>query len=100
MLYNNAKSLAGGVLLFGAVAVSACGTYQGDRAASGALIGAGGGAAIGAIAGNAGAGALIGGVGGAVIGAATNPCTFNLGDPFWNSHGGQAAYYSRCGHYR
>ena len=98
MLNNNAKSLAGSVLLFGAVALSACGTYQGDRAASGALIGAGGGAAIGAIAGNAGAGALIGGVGGAVVGAAINPCTLNLGDPFWRRNGGAAAYQARCGH--
>jgi hypothetical protein len=96
MLYNNAKSLAGSVLLFGAAALSACGTYQGDRAASGALIGAGGGAAIGALAGNAGAGAIIGGVGGAVVGAATSPCTLNLGDPFWRSHGGQAGYDARC----
>jgi hypothetical protein len=55
MIYNNAKSLAGGVLLFGALALSACGTYKADRAVSGGLIGAGGGAAIGAIAGNAGA---------------------------------------------
>jgi hypothetical protein len=98
MIYNNAKSLAGGVLLFGALALSACGTYKADRAVSGGLIGAGGGAAIGAIAGNAGAGALIGGGVGAVVGAATSPCSLNLGDPFWRTHGGQAAYDARCRH--
>src|SRR5215469_7104006 len=96
MLNNNTKSLAGRVLLFGAMALSACGTSQGDRAVSGGLIGAGGGAAIGAIAGNAGLGAIIGGVGGTVVGAATNPCTLNLGDPFWRSNGGQAGYNARC----
>ena len=95
---NNAKFLAASFIVFGAVGLSACGTYQGDRAASGGLIGAGGGAAIGALAGNAGAGAIIGGVGGAVVGAATSPCTLNLGDPFWRRNGGQAAYDARCRH--
>ncbi len=48
---------------------------QGDRTAGGALIGAGGGAALGAIIGSAfgvpGLGALIGAGGGAIIGGAT-----------------------------
>jgi osmotically inducible lipoprotein OsmB len=53
-----------------AIVAAACGTTQGDRAASGGLIGAGAGAAIGSLSGNAGMGAVIGGLGGAVIGAA------------------------------
>jgi hypothetical protein len=68
-----------------ALALSACGTDPGDRAVSGGLIGAGAGAAIGAIS-------------GAAIGAATDPCTLNLGDPWWREHGGRAAYERRCGH--
>jgi hypothetical protein len=33
-----------------------------------------------------------------VVGAATDPCTLNLGDPFWRRNGGRAAYERRCGH--
>jgi hypothetical protein len=40
--------------------LAACGETTGTRTVSGGLIGAGGGAAIGAIAGNAGLGAVIG----------------------------------------
>jgi hypothetical protein len=97
MLVKNTCRLAACAALFAALALSACGTDQGDRAASGGLIGAGAGAAVGAIAGNAGAGAVIGGLGGAAVGAFTDPCTLNLGDPFWRSHGGDAEYYRRCG---
>jgi hypothetical protein len=79
------------------VALSACGTTQSDRAVSGGLIGAGAGAAIGSLSGNAGAGALIGGAAGAATGALTDPCTLNLGDPWWRDHGGEEAYYARCG---
>jgi hypothetical protein len=57
--------------------LAGCGTNQGDRAASGALIGAGAGA---------------------VIGAATDPCDLNLGDPFWRDNGGRDGYSRRCGH--
>jgi hypothetical protein len=77
--------------------LAGCGTNQGDRAASGALIGAGAGAVIGAATGNPGAGAAIGAVGGAVVGAATDPCDLNLGDPFWRDHGGRNGYRDRCG---
>jgi len=83
-----------------ALALSACGTTQGDRALSGGLIGAGAGAAIGSLSGNVGAGAVIGGVAGAAVGAATDPCTLNLGDPVWkNQHANRRDYYRRCGHY-
>jgi hypothetical protein len=64
---------------------------------SGGLIGAGAGAAIGSVTGSAGTGALIGGAAGAVAGAVTDPCTLNLGDPWWRDHGGEDAYYARCG---
>jgi hypothetical protein len=79
------------------VALSACGTTPGDRAVSGGLIGAGAGAAIGSLSGNAGTGALIGGAAGAATGALTDPCTLNLGDPWWRDNGGEEAYYARCG---
>ena len=91
------KSLAASAAITVALALSACGTTTSDRAVSGGLIGAGAGAAIGSLSGNAGAGAVIGGVAGAATGALTDPCTLNLGDPWWRDHGGPDAYYSRCG---
>lgn len=48
--------------------VSACGTTTGERAGSGALMGAAGGALIGSLSANAGAGALIGAGAGALGG--------------------------------
>ncbi len=66
--------------------LSACGTDPGDRALSGGLLGAGTGAAIGALAGGAGTGALIGGLGGATIGAVTSPRQLDLGTPPWRHH--------------
>lgn len=61
-----------------ALALGACtNPYSpGQRAAGGALIGAGGGAAVGALAGGgegAAIGAIAGGLAGAAIGAATTP---------------------------
>ena len=56
-----------------ALTVAGCGTTPGDRAVSGGLLGAGGGAAIGSLSGNAGKGAVIGGVGGAALGLLTTP---------------------------
>jgi hypothetical protein len=56
-----------------AVATAACGDRPVDRALTGGAIGAGGGALVGAAAGNPVAGAVVGGVGGAAIGAATAP---------------------------
>ena len=78
--------------------VAGCGTDSGDRLASGALLGAAGGAIIGGAAGNAGLGAAAGAVAGGAIGAATDPCDLNLGDPVWRDHGGRDAYERRCGH--
>ncbi len=80
-----------------ALALAACGTTPGERAVSGGLLGAGTGAAIGSLSGNAGTGAVIGGLGGAAVGALTDPCTLNLGDPWWRDHGGAAEYHRRCG---
>ncbi|HEY0266172.1 MAG TPA: hypothetical protein VGC16_05425 [Rhizomicrobium sp.] len=67
-----------------ALSLSACGHSQGDRAVSGGLIGAGGGAALGAVTGlGPGAGAVLGGAVGAVGGAATSPHDVDLGRPIW-----------------
>jgi hypothetical protein len=90
------------IMLLAAVAVfaAACGTTTGDRAASGGLLGAGAGAAIGSLSGNAGAGAVIGGVAGAAAGAVTDPCSVNLGDPVWkDKRASREDYYRRCGRY-
>jgi osmotically inducible lipoprotein OsmB len=67
-----------------AVALSGCGYRPGDRAASGALLGAAGGAAISAVVGGDPLlGAALGGAAGAVGGAATSHRTINLGRPAW-----------------
>src|SRR5258707_4550576 len=95
MSMMNLKAFSASAVLVAALALAACGTTPGDRAASGGLLGAGAGAAIGSLSGNAGAGALIGGVGGAAVGALSDPCTLNLGDPWWRDHGGSAGYYCR-----
>ena len=56
-----------------ALSLAACGESPSERAVTGGLLGAGGGAAIGSLSGNAGAGALIGAGVGAVGGAVTAP---------------------------
>jgi hypothetical protein len=56
-----------------ALATAACGETPGERALTGGAIGAGGGALVGAAAGNPAAGAIVGGLGGAAVGAATTP---------------------------
>lgn len=82
-----------------ALILAGCGTTTGDRLASGALIGAAGGAVVGAaVGGDPGTGAAIGAVAGGVVGAATDPCDLNLGDPVWRDHGGAREYEHRCGH--
>jgi hypothetical protein len=76
--------LAGVVLAAVAIGVAGCGYNRGDRALSGGLLGAGGGAAIGAVAGGSPlAGAAIGGAAGAIGGALTSGNTVNLGRPVW-----------------
>ena len=83
------------------LALVGCGTTQGDRALSGGLLGAGTGAAIGSLTGNAGAGAVIGGAGGALVGALTSPSAINLGPPPWRTARVRtppryAYHYRRC----
>jgi hypothetical protein len=67
-----------------AAMLSACGGTTGDRAVSGAGLGAASGAVVGAATGgNAGTGALIGGAVGGIGGAATSPSQVDLGKPIW-----------------
>ena len=88
------KPAALAVVLVSGAALSACGTTPGERAGSGALIGAGSGALIGAAAGSPATGALVGAGAGAAVGAFTSPRDINLGPPPWR----HAAYY-RHRHY-
>lgn len=60
-----------------AVALAGCGTTQGDRGLSGAMIGGG----IGLVGG--GVGVLGGALIGAVVGMVTEPSAINLGTPIW-----------------
>jgi hypothetical protein len=54
------KTVAIPTILVTTLALSGCGTTTGTRSASGALLGAAGGAVIGSLTAQAGAGALIG----------------------------------------
>ncbi|MEI7711365.1 MAG: hypothetical protein WCI94_08025 [Rhodospirillales bacterium] len=66
------------------LALAGCGYNRGDRAASGALIGAAGGAGVAALTGGAPlVGAAIGAAAGAIGGAATSGHDVNLGRPIW-----------------
>jgi len=66
---KNIRTLMVGAAASMALLASACGTTTEQRAASGALIGAGAGAAVTGRT----SGAVVGGVAGAVVGAATTP---------------------------
>jgi hypothetical protein len=57
----------------GLLGLAACGETTGERALSGGVIGAGGGAIAGAAMGNPLAGAAVGGLAGAGVGAMTTP---------------------------
>ena len=75
---------AGLILAMLAVGLAGCGYSPGNRAVSGGLIGAGGGAAIAAMTGGAPlVGAAIGGGVGALGGALTSGNDINLGRPLW-----------------
>lgn len=64
--------------------LSACGNSTGDRALSGAGIGAGVGAlGTAVVGGNPLAGAVVGGVVGAAAGGLTKKKDINIGDPIW-----------------
>jgi hypothetical protein len=85
-----------------AIAVAGCGTTPGERAVSGGLFGAGAGAAVGSLSGDAGKGAVIGGVGGAALGAlSTPPPRYGYyDDPYYNSRGyGYSDRYSYSDRY-
>lgn len=91
------NGLAAGAGLAMVLVLAGCGTRPGDRALSGAAIGAGAGAIIGAATGTPATGAAIGAAAGAAIGGLTDPCDINLGDPYWKQNGGKRAYDRRCG---
>lgn len=79
---RNVRNLALGLVLIGGLV--ACGQSQGDRALSGAGLGAAAGAGVGALTGGSVlGGAAIGGVAGGATGALTSPGTVNLGRPAW-----------------
>lgn len=66
------------------VALAGCGSTTGERALSGAAIGAGTGAAGSAITGGSPlGGAVLGGAAGAAIGGLTQPDQLDLGRPAW-----------------
>jgi len=71
------------VATFSLLALSACGHSTGDRALSGAGIGAGVGLVGGALVGAPLEGAVIGGAVGAGTGALTSSDQINLGRPIW-----------------
>jgi len=74
----------GVVLVPLALSLVGCGYNRGDRALSGGLIGAGGGAAIAAVTGGSPlVGAAIGAGAGALGGALTSGHDINLGRPIW-----------------
>jgi hypothetical protein len=79
------RNIATALVLAGlGLALAGCGYNRGDRAVSGGLIGAGAGAAIGAVTGGSPlTGALIGGGIGAVGGAVTSHNDIDLGRPIW-----------------
>ena len=72
-----------------ALFLSACGSSEGDRTASGAGIGAAGAAVIGAVTGlSILEGAVIGAAVGGATGYFTDEDTVNLGDPIWDDDEG------------
>ena len=82
------------------VGLSACGSTEGDRTASGAGIGAAAGAAVGAVTGlTILEGAVIGAAAGAATGYFTDEDTINLGKPIWEDDdeaaGAQSGVVSR-----
>jgi len=81
-----------GLIALATMLLAACGTLDGDRAVSGGAIGAGTGAAIGAVFFGVGAipGAVVGGSVGAGTGVVTTPQQVNLGQPVWSRGQAQA----------
>jgi osmotically inducible lipoprotein OsmB len=74
------RRVASAVIAVGALlSLSACGNSPGCRAATGAGIGAAGGAAVGLLTGAPVTGALLGAAGGAAVGGLTSPNQVNGG---------------------
>jgi osmotically inducible lipoprotein OsmB len=73
------------LLVTAALGLAACGSTPGDRAGTGAIIGAGTGGIIGLAFGGVGggAGAFVGAAIGAGAGALTKPSQLDLGKPVW-----------------
>ncbi len=72
------------VVLAVGLLLSACGADRGERAISGAGIGAAAGGATSAVTGgNVGTGALLGGAAGAAVGGLTDEDDLDLGEPIW-----------------
>jgi len=96
-MFRNATLKSGAVaaVFASALALAGCGTTPGDRAVSGGLLGAGAGAAVGSLYGDAGKGAVIGGVGGAALGALSTPPPGYYDDGYSRPPG----YYDRYGYY-
>jgi peptidoglycan hydrolase-like protein with peptidoglycan-binding domain len=68
----------------GALVLAGCGSSTGDRAASGAGIGAAAGTVLGAVTGlSLVQGAVIGAAAGGLLGGFTDQSQINLGDPIW-----------------
>ena len=84
------------ILAATALALSACGSTGGERATTGAGLGAAGGAIIGAVTGlTVVQGALIGAGLGGVTGALTDEQDFNLGRPIWEWGGNSGSSSSQ-----
>lgn len=82
----SARSISAVAIAFPLIlALAACGSSTGDRALSGAGIGAAAGTVGSALVGGSlVGGALLGGAAGAAAGALTDEDDVDLGDPLWN----------------
>lgn len=79
---NRTRNLA--LLTLATIGLAACGNNVGDRALSGAGLGAAGGTAFNVLTGGSLAGgAVVGGLAGAAAGALTDRNTIDLGKPIW-----------------
>lgn len=85
-------------LLVIVVALAGCGTSRGERAASGAVIGAAAGTVVGAVTGLGPlAGLAIGTAAGGLTGAATRADEVDLGKPVWRRGDAQTASVDAAG---
>ena len=105
-MFRNMTTKSGAIAAVFATAltVAGCGTTPGERIGSGALLGAGGGAAIGSLSGDAGKGAIIGGVAGGALGAlSTRSYGYGYYDRYPYGYSSRYSYsrpyYGRCYRY-